>query len=117
MSSKYIIEFKHLIKIGLPIFGSQMSYMLMSATDTIIAGNASSSDQAGLAVGTAILNTVWFLIAGVIFSVTPIVAQLYGAKKFIEIGHKLREVLWIAFFLGFFLARSEERRVGKECER
>ena len=78
--------------------------MLMSATDTIIAGNASSSDQAGLAVGTAILNTVWFLIAGVIFSVTPIVAQLYGAKKFIEIGHKLREVLWIAFFLGFFLA-------------
>ena len=104
MSSKYIIEFKHLIKIGLPIFGSQMSYMLMSATDTIIAGNASSSDQAGLAVGTAILNTVWFLIAGVVFSVTPIVAQLYGAKKFIEIGHKLREVLWIAFFLGFFLA-------------
>ena len=104
MNNKYIIEFKQLIKIGIPIFGSQMSYMLMGAADTIIAGRASANDLAGLAVGTAFANTLWFFVTGVIFSVTPIVAQLYGAKKFIEIGKKLREILWIAAFLGTLLA-------------
>ena len=81
-----------------------MSYMLMGATDTIIAGRASATDLAGLAVGTAFANTLWFFVTGVIFSVTPIVAQLFGAKKFKEIGKKLREILWIAAFLGFLLA-------------
>ena len=81
-----------------------MSYMLMGTTDTIIAGRASATDLAGLAVGTAFANTLWFFVTGVIFSVTPIVAQLFGAKKFKEIGKKLREILWIAGFLGFLLA-------------
>lgn len=104
MNNKYILEFKQLIKIGIPIFGSQMSYMLMGTADTIIAGRASANDLAGLAVGTAFANTLWFFVTGVIFSVTPIVAQLYGAKKFIEIGKKLREILWIASSLGLLLA-------------
>jgi len=99
LNNKYIIEFKQLIKIGVPIFGSQMSYMLMGATDVIVAGRASANDLAGLALGTAFGNAIWFFISGVIFSVTPIIAQLYGAKKFIEIGKKLREILWIALFL------------------
>ncbi len=103
MINKYIIEFKQLIKIGVPIFGSQLSYMLMGVTDTIVAGRASSADLAGLAVGTAFATTIWMFFSGVIFSVTPIVAQLYGAKKFTEIGQKIREILWIALFLGVLI--------------
>jgi len=78
---KYLKEFKHLLRIGVPIFGSQLSYVLMGTTDTIIAGRASSSDLAGLAVGNAFSMTIFMFISGVIFAVTPIVAQLYGAKK------------------------------------
>ena len=102
--NKYIIEFKQLIKIGVPIFGSQLSYMLMGTTDTIIAGRASPADLAGLGVGNSISMTIFMFISGVIFAVTPIVAQLYGAKKFEQIGKKLREVLWIALFLGILIA-------------
>ena len=97
---KYFFEFKKLIKIGVPIFGSQLSYALMGTTDTIIAGRASANDLAGLAVGTAFSNTIWFFFTGIIFAVTPIVAQLYGARRFIEIGQKLREILWVAAGLG-----------------
>ncbi|NCX33977.1 MAG: MATE family efflux transporter [Proteobacteria bacterium] len=104
MVKKYLKEFKHLLRIGVPIFGSQLSYVLMGTTDTIIAGRASSSDLAGLAVGNAFSMTIFMFISGVIFAVTPIVAQLYGAKKFKEIGIKLREILWIAGSLGIFLA-------------
>ena len=76
----------------------------MGTTDTIIAGRASANDLAGLAVGTAFSNTVWFFFTGIIFAVTPIVAQLYGAKKFLEIGKKLREILWVAAALGLLMA-------------
>ena len=104
MTKKYLKEFKHLFNIGFPIFGSQLSYALMGTTDTIIAGRASASDLAGLAVGNAFSMTIFMFFSGVIFAVTPIVAQLYGAKKFHLIGEKLREVLWIAVFLGFLIA-------------
>ena len=102
--TKYFFEFKQLIRIGIPIFGSQLSYTLMGATDTIIAGRASANDLAGLAVGTAFSNTIWFFFTGIIFAVTPIVAQLYGAKKFLDIGQKLREILWVAAGLGLLMA-------------
>ena len=102
--AKYLFEFKQLIKIGVPIFGSQLSYTLMGATDTIIAGRASANDLAGLAVGTAFSNTIWFFFTGIIFAVTPIVAQLYGSKKFLEIGQKLREIIWVAAGLGLLMA-------------
>ena len=103
MLIRYFKEIKTLSKIGIPIFGTQMSYMLMGTTDTIIAGRASSLDLAGLGQGTIISNTIFFLFCGVIFSVTPIVAQLNGAKRYLEIGKKLREILWIAGLLGFVL--------------
>ena len=102
--AKYFFEFKQLIRIGIPIFGSQLSYTLMGATDTVIAGRASANDLAGLAVGTAFSNTIWFFFTGIIFAVTPIVAQLYGAKKFLDIGQKLREILWVAAGLGLLMA-------------
>ena len=53
----------------------------MGTTDTIIAGRASASDLAGLAVGNAFSMTIFMFFSGVIFAVTPIVAQLYGAKN------------------------------------
>ncbi|MFL2699366.1 MAG: MATE family efflux transporter [Gammaproteobacteria bacterium] len=100
MITKFINEFKSLLKIGLPIFGSQVSYVFMGTTDTLVAGRASSTDLAALAIGSAFTHPIWLLLAGVIFAVTPIVAQLYGAKDFKMIGYKLGEILWIAIALG-----------------
>ena len=39
-------------------------------------------------------------MAGVTFAITPIMAQLYGAKEYSKIGYKLGEVLWISISLG-----------------
>ena len=96
-----INELKQLFKIGIPIFGSQVSYMGMAVTDTIVAGQASSLDLSGLAIGNAITIPIYFLLGGCFFAVTPIVAQLFGAKKFEEIGEKVREILWLSLFIGF----------------
>ena len=102
-------QLKQFLKIGIPIYGSQMSYMGMSVTDTIIAGQASSRDLAGLAIGNALTLPIFFLLGGILFAVTPIVAHLFGEKKFEDIGEKVRQILWISIvigLIGFLLYRN-----------
>ena len=104
-----IKELNQLLKIGIPIYGSQISYMAMGVTDTIVAGRASPLDLSGLAIGNALSMPFFFLLGGCLFAVTPIVAQLFGAKKFEEIGQKVREILWVSLVLGligFILYRN-----------
>ena len=102
--NKYISEIKSIVIIGLPIFGSQTSYMLMGVTDTIVAGRANTTDLAALAIGNSIFNPLWFALSGVLFAVTPIVAQLFGAKKFNQIEDKVRQILWMALMVGLALS-------------
>ena len=104
-----LIELKQLLKIGIPIYGSQISYMGMGVTDTIVAGRASALDLSGLAIGNALSMPFYFLLGGCLFAVTPIVAQLFGARKYEEIGQKVREILWVSLalgFIGFILYRN-----------
>ena len=78
--------------------------MGMGVTDTIVAGRASALDLSGLAIGNALSMPFYFLLGGCLFAVTPIVAQLFGAKKYEEIGQKVREILWVAAGLGLLMA-------------
>lgn len=106
---KLIKELRQLLKIGIPIFGSQISYMGMGVTDTIIAGQASALDLSGLAIGNALTMPIYFLFGGCLFAVTPIVAQLFGARKYEEIGEKIRQILWLSLVIGvigFFAYRN-----------
>ena len=77
--------------------------MLMGVTDTIVAGRANTTDLAALAVGNAIYSPLWFALSGILFAVTPIVAQLYGARDFNEIGNKIRQILWLSCGIGILL--------------
>lgn len=93
------------LKIGLPILGSQLVMYGMTTTDYIMAGYASSSDLAGVGLAAAIFNPAFFLSAGVMFGITPIIAQLYGAKDYALIKVKSRKFLWTALIVGviFFI--------------
>ena len=99
MNNKYIIEFKQLIKIGVPIFGSQLSYMIMHTTDTIVSGRYGSEELAGLVLAGAFTFPIYMLFQGIMFAITPIVAQLYGSKDYLKIGLKMRQIFWIALFI------------------
>ena len=101
--NRFINEAKHFFRIGIPMLGSQLSFMIMSATDTIVAGRAGADQLAGLVIANSFTFPVYMFMAGIIFSVIPIVAQLNGAHKNQEIGKKIREIFWLTLFLGFLL--------------
>ena len=99
----FIKESNHFFKIGIPIFGSQLSYMIMHTTDTIVSGRYSSEELAGLVLAGAFTFPVYMLFQGVMFAITPIVAQLYGSREFIKIGQKMRQIFWIAIVIAFLI--------------
>jgi len=98
---KFINESNHFFKIGFPIFGSQLSYMIMHTTDTIVSGRYSSEELAGLVLAGAFTFPVYMLFQGIMFAITPIVAQLYGSREFTKIGQKMRQIFWIAIIIAF----------------
>ena len=101
LMKKFINESNHFLKIGIPIVGSQLSYMIMHTTDTIVSGRYSSEELAGLVLAGAFTFPIYMLFQGIMFAITPIVAQLYGSKEFTKIGQKMRQIFWIAILIAF----------------
>ena len=100
---KFLIESKHFLKIGIPILGSQLSYMIMYTTDTIVAGRYGADELSGLVIANAFTFPIYMLFQGIMFAITPIIAQLYGSKKYTEIGEKMRQIFWVAITLAILI--------------
>ena len=97
---KFLIEARQFFKLGIPIYGSQLSYGAIQLTDTMIAGRAGSQELAGVALGSSLATPLFFSLSGIMFAITPIVAHLFGAKKISEIRSKMRQSIWIAVGIG-----------------
>ena len=106
-----IVEIKQLFRLAFPLMGAQLAQMGMGVTDAIMAGNYSSVDLAGVALGTSILWPVLMLFMGLVQAVTPTVSQLNGARNYPEIGEVIRQGLWLALIggiLGAFMLNNVE---------
>ena len=103
LMKKFITESKHFLKIGIPIFGSQLSYMIMHTTDTIVSGQYDSKELAGLVLANAFTFPIYMLFQGIMFAITPIVAQLFGSREFQKIGQKMRQIFWVAIMNAFLV--------------
>ena len=100
---KFLKESRYFLRIGIPILGSQLSYMIMYTTDTIVSGRYGADELSGLVIANAFTFPIYMLFQGIMFAITPIVAQLYGAKKYTEIGEKMRQIFWVALFLAILI--------------
>jgi MATE family multidrug resistance protein len=66
----------------------------------------SSADLAALAVGASIYVSSFVGLSGVLQALSPIIGQLYGARKYERIGFEIKQGIWLALFLclaGFLL--------------
>lgn len=98
-----------MLKIGLPVIIAQLLQMSMNFVDTVMAGNLSAEALAAVAVGGALFMPLIMLVSGVLMALTPIVAQLLGAREFKAIGINARQGLWLSQMLAiplFFLMRN-----------
>lgn len=89
-------KFKQLLIILLPILVAQVTMFSMSFVDTVMSGQASTPDLAGVAIGSSIWVPIGAGLGGIFVAVTPIVAQLIGAGRREDIGHKVIQGVYLA---------------------
>ena len=87
-------------RLGLPLMGAQLAQMGMGVLDAVMAGQYSSADLAGVALGGSVFWPVMMLMMGMLQAITPTVSQLNGAGRFSEIGEVIRQGIWLALLGG-----------------
>lgn len=89
------VELKELFHLGWPIVLTQLFIMLTGTIDAAMAGRYSSLDLAGVSLGGMFMWPAFMLLTGLTMALTPIAAQLRGAGKNDQIGHQIRQGLWL----------------------
>ena len=93
----------NLIKLSLPILGGNISHILISLADSIIAGRYSTVALGAISIATAIIMTATIGAIGLILSITPVIANNRGAhipsKKYFKLSLLFSIIISIPFFL------------------
>src|SRR6476661_6434481 len=82
-----------------PLLVGQLAVIANGVIDTAMTSRFSSADLAALAVGASIYVSSFVGLSGVLQAVSPIIGQLYGARKYERIGFEIRQSAWLALFL------------------
>ncbi|MDG5470555.1 MATE family efflux transporter [Jeotgalibacillus sp. ET6] len=90
---------KQLSIILVPILVTQLGLFAMNFFDTIMSGQFSTNDLAGVAIGSSLWMPVFTGLSGILLSVTPIVAQLVGAKKEKDVPMSVIQGIYVAILM------------------
>ena len=104
---KVIQEYKKiifsLIKLSLPILGGNLSQILVSFSDTIVAGRYSTLALGSISVASAIVMTSLIGAIGLLLGISPLIANLRGmnvrSKKYFKLNLVFALFVSIPFFL------------------
>jgi multidrug resistance protein, MATE family len=93
------LKVKQFIMILLPILVSQITMFAMNFFDTVMSGQASSYDLAGVAIGSSLWVPIGTGLGGIFIAITPIVSQLVGAKRKSLIPNKVIQGVYLALLM------------------
>lgn len=91
-----------LLKLAGPLLIGQLAVIAFGVLDTAMTARYSAEDLAALAMASAIFISIYVGLTGVVSALAPIAGQLFGAKRFSEIGEEVRQATWLALGLAVF---------------
>lgn len=100
---RFAHEVRRTLVLATPLVLGQLSSVLMTFVDTVLAGRHGANTLAGVAVGSAVWSVVILVLVGVLMAVPPSVSQLDGRGHREAIGPLFRQALWLAIGLGLAL--------------
>lgn len=98
--TNYWSEIRALVRLALPVSLAQLALIGMTATDVLIAGNASTVDLAGMNLGANAWNMIVYFFMGIGFSTQPLIGKYFGAGNNFKLKHQLHQSIWMTGFLG-----------------
>lgn len=91
--NNYISEYKHLLKIGLPITIAQVGFTLQGMADTLMLGQHSATELAAAGFANSLLIMAQLLGMGFCMAAVPTIGGLYSQRKHQEISSELKSSL------------------------
>ena len=85
-----------ILHLATPILLGQLAVIAFGVMDTAMTARYSTDDLAALGMASSIFISVYVGLTGVLSALNSIGGQLFGAKKFPEIGEDTRQTLWLA---------------------
>lgn len=92
-------EVKQLVWLSLPLIAGQLAQTGMGVVDTIMAGDVSTQDLAGVALGAAVWLPTFLFMSGVLLALTPSIAQSVGKQDNASAKANLMQGVWLAWLL------------------
>ena len=92
-----------LLILAIPVFLAQLAQMSMGFVDAVVAGRASATDMASVAVASSFWIPTTLFGQGILMAITPLVAQARGAGAHEGLGLYLRQGVWLALFISVCL--------------
>ena len=97
----FMAEARDLLILAGPLIVTQLAQMAVLATDVVLLGRLSANALAAAAIGNAVYYFCWLVGSGPASAVSPMIAQLIGARPDEKLGvrHIARMGLWGAVLL------------------
>lgn len=92
-----------MIHIIVPILITQVAMNLISFFDIFMSSRYGTDDLAGVSIGSSIWMPVYTGLAGILLSVSPLVAQLNGAKNKKEVRFTVQQGIYVAIALALIV--------------
>lgn len=101
--TSYINEYKHLIKLGLPITIAQVGLTLQGMADTLMLGRHSATDLAAAGFSNSILIMGQLLGMGFCMAAVPSIGGLYSQRRYQDIVSGLKSSLFADIMQGLLV--------------
>ncbi|MDZ7923483.1 MAG: MATE family efflux transporter [Marinagarivorans sp.] len=79
--SRTLVEWRGLARVGGPILIAQLAQMANGFVDTLMAGNASAADLAGVSIGVSLWTPLLLFFVGLLGALQPTISNHMGAKN------------------------------------
>ena len=94
-------KLKQLFKVLVPICVTQLAIVSTGFFNTVMAGQVSEQDLAGVAAGVNLFYPPFVALLGIVSGLTPTISQLYGADKVRKIPNIVRQAFYWSLLLSF----------------
>jgi len=94
------VELRRLFALAFPLICAQLLQMSNGLVDTLIAGKLGREALAAAGVGSALWFIVMLSCTGMLASLSPVISQMRGQGRQLEIGAVIRQGFWLAVVWG-----------------
>lgn len=98
--SQFKLESNALITLAYPMMLAQIAAVGVGVVDTAMAGAAGKDDLTAVALGSSVFAILYITLLGVMAALNPIIAQLHGSGKTLQVGEMGRQGIWFGVILG-----------------